>query len=59
MSRMARTDATLDALNEERDHLAIQVSLLDDAETPDPVGLAALRQQLSMLERRISHYKSA
>ena len=36
MNRAARTDLALDALNEERDHLTIQISLQDHAETPDP-----------------------
>src|SRR5947199_202330 len=36
MNRAARTDLALDALNEERDHLTIQISLQDHAETPEP-----------------------
>ena len=59
MSRLARTDTALDALNDEREHLAIQVSLLADAETPDPARLAAMRDRLMMLERRISNYRPA
>ena len=57
--RLPRSDAALDALNEERDHLAIQISLVDNAERPDPVRLAALRQALVLLERRISFHKPA
>ena len=57
--RLARPDATLDAMNDERDHLAIQISLLDDAETPNAARLAALRHSLIMLERRISQYRPA
>jgi chaperonin cofactor prefoldin len=57
MNRLARPDATLDALNEEREHLAIQISLLDDSETPDQARLAALRDKLILQERRISKYK--
>ena len=59
MHRVARPDATLDAMNDERDHLAIQISLLDDAEAPNASRLAALRQTLIILERRISHYRPA
>lgn len=59
MHRLARIDATLSALNDERDHLAIQISLQDDAETPDPARLAALRKRLTMLEHRISQYRPA
>jgi len=59
MNRAARTDAALNALNEERDDLAIKISLLADAETPDPVRLAVLRQKLNMLEHRISRYRPA
>ena len=59
MNRIARPDAALDALNDEREQLAIQVSLLADAETPDPARLVALRVRLAMLERRISAYKPA
>lgn len=57
MSRIVRTDATLQALNDERDHLAIQISLLDDAETPNAARLAALRNKLITLEQRISSYR--
>lgn len=56
MTRTARPHATLDILNDERDHLAIQISLAADAETPDPGQLAVLRGKLIVLERRISHY---
>jgi hypothetical protein len=57
MNRAARTDAVLNALNEERDDLAIKISLLADAETPDTDRLAVLRQKLNMLEHRISRYR--
>lgn len=57
--RLARPDKTLNALNEERDHLAIQISLQDDAETPDPERLTALRKKLAELEHRILHYRAA
>jgi len=57
MSRIVRPDATLEALNDERDHLAIQISLLDDADTPNAARLAALRTKLITLEQRISSYR--
>jgi len=57
MTRPGRPDTSLDALNDERDHLSIQISLAADAETPDPARLAILRDQMHMLERRISNYR--
>ena len=59
MTRLARPHATLNTLNEERDHLTIQISLAADAEAPDPGQLAAMRDKLSMLERRISNHRPA
>ena len=59
MTRLARSDTALDALNDERENIAIQVSLLADAEMPDPARLAFLRDRLMMLERRISNHKPA
>ena len=59
MARTSRPDTALDALNEEREHLAIQVSLAADAESSDAARLAAMRDRLAMLERRISAYKPA
>ena len=55
--RIHKRDAALDAMNDERDHLAIQISLLDDAHQPNIARLAALRHALIMLERRIAHHK--
>ena len=57
MARTSRPDSALDALNEEREHLAIQLSLAADAESSDAARLAALRDRLAMLERRIDNYK--
>jgi hypothetical protein len=57
MNRLARTDATLNALNDERDHLAIQISLLADTDAPEPARLSALHRKLEMVEHRISHYR--
>jgi hypothetical protein len=57
MSRQARTDTSLDVLNQERDHIAIQISLLGDAAAPDEAGLAELRRKLSNVESRITQYR--
>lgn len=46
-------DPRLASLLDERDHLRIQISLLDDAMDPDPGTLLALRQKLVSLERQI------
>jgi len=59
MSRNSRPDSALDALNEEREDLAIQVSLLADAEFPEPERLAILRDKLLTVERRISNHRPA
>ena len=56
MGRLAKSDAALDVLNEERDHISIQISLLAHAETPDADALADLRRKLGIVERRISNY---
>ncbi len=55
--RLPRPDAALDALNDERDHLAIQVSLAADAEQPDLQRLDALRQKLAKVELQIGNYR--
>jgi len=57
MTRIARPDAAFDALNDEREQLAIQVSLAADFETPDAAQLAILRDKLMIVERRISNYR--
>jgi hypothetical protein len=59
MNRGSRPDPALDALNDERDHLAIQISLLGDTEAPDPGLLVAMRDRLVILDRRISQYRPA
>lgn len=55
--RLVRNDAGLNALNDERDHLAVQISLAANAEPPDPKRLSALRQKLAGLEARIANYR--
>ena len=57
MNRVSRYDPALEALNDERDHLAIQISLLGDAEAPDPARLVAMRDRLVLLDRRISQHR--
>lgn len=57
--RSVKTDAVLDALNDERDHLAIQISLAADSEGPDAMRLSALRQKLASLELKIQNYRPA
>jgi len=57
--RLPRTDEALNALNDERDHLAIQISLAADADAPDSMRLSALRQKLTSLELKIHNYRPA
>jgi hypothetical protein len=57
MNRIARPDPTLDEMNDERAHLAIQISLLADAAAPDLPRLDTLRLQIVNLERRISKHR--
>jgi len=54
-----KRDAALDAINDEREHLAIQISLLADSEEPDHRLLTSMRDKLALLERRISNYRPA
>jgi hypothetical protein len=48
---------TLSALYDERDHLAIKISLLKDEETPDARALNALKRNLDVLEKSIGRYR--
>jgi hypothetical protein len=57
--RAGRADAALTALNEQRDHIAIKVSLAWDADPPDLIRLAALQRELEGVERRIHNYRPA
>ena len=59
MNRLSRTDKELDALNEERDHVAIQISLLRESENPDAARLSTLELKLASLELSISRWKSS
>ncbi len=44
-------------LYEERDHLNIQISLLNDAETPQAERLQVLNRQLESINRSIFRHK--
>ena len=55
---LADQNPDLDALRDERDHVSILISLLPDANEPDPRRMELLKDQLSKLERRIAMYKS-
>ena len=57
MSKLFKSDRALDELNEERDHVEIQISLLKDGTTPDAQRLEALCLRLKGLERRIHTYR--
>jgi chaperonin cofactor prefoldin len=57
MNRHPSFDDALDVLNEERDTVSIQISLLNDAETPDLSRLNALKAKLAALELRISKHR--
>jgi hypothetical protein len=57
MSRLGKLDATLGEMNDERAHLAIQISLLADAQVPDAPALNALRLEMDNLDRRIARHR--
>ena len=57
--RVQQRDVALDALQDERDHLAIKLSLLKDAPEIDRRAIADMQQELLALERRISHHRPA
>ena len=59
MHRKQRSDAAFDDLCEQRDHVAIQVSLAWDAEPADLVRLSALQRELRALGAPISNPKPA
>lgn len=59
MHRKQRSDAAIDALCEQRDHVAIQVSLAWDADPADLVRLSALQRELRALDRQIFNHKPA
>ena len=57
MSRLVRADPVLAEMNEQREQLAIELSLLADSEHPDLAEVTALRRKLQSAERRIAVYK--
>ena len=59
MSRKQLADAALDALCDQRDHVAIQVSLAWDAEPADLIRLSALQRRLRSLDEQILAHKPA
>jgi hypothetical protein len=48
---MPPQDEGLERLRDERDHLRVQISLLENAQSPDQNRLRQLRQQLAQVER--------
>ena len=59
MHRIAHTDEALSRLRDERDHLAIQLSLAADAEARDWSRVEAIERKLKAVERSITAYKPA
>jgi chaperonin cofactor prefoldin len=57
MSRLARPNPVLAELNEQREQIAIELSLLAHSEQPDQAKLSALRQKLQSAEHRIAVYR--
>ena len=57
MNRKQRSDPAFDHLCEQRDHLAIQVSLAWDAQPADLVRLSALQRKLSAVDQQIFDHK--
>lgn len=54
---MNRLSQPLTQLREERDHVAIQINLLNNAESPDAARLTALERKLAALELSISRWR--
>ena len=57
MNRRQRSDPAFDELCEQRDHIAIQVSLAWDAEPADLVRLSELQRKLRTFDLQIFSYK--
>jgi hypothetical protein len=51
-------NSALEALLEERDHLQIQINLIEHAVKPDAARLASMRRSLDELESRISRHRA-
>ena len=57
MHRLSRTDFKLDRLNEQREQLAIEISLLREAEVADPERLSTLENELAAVETSIKQHR--
>lgn len=57
MHRKPKADVLLDRLSDERDHVAIQLSLARDLEPSDQVRISALKSRLKAIEAEILRYK--
>ncbi len=57
MNRTPKVDATLDQLNDERDHINIQMSLLKDGPQSDPARMQRLQRTAEDLDIRISKHR--
>jgi len=58
MHRRPRPDnPRLETLLDERDHIRIQISMLQDAPVQEPARLKELREQLEKLERYTRGYR--
>lgn len=51
-------DRTLVDLRDKRDHLSIQLSLLDDGDVIDPGVRATMKRNLWLLDDRITKYRA-
>jgi hypothetical protein len=52
-------DVRLDRLREERDHLKIRISLMEDAGTRDSKAIASVHAQLVEVEQSIRDHRAA
>jgi hypothetical protein len=57
MNRTPKADAALDKLTEERDHINIQISLLNDGPQSDPARMHRLQRTVEDLDKRIAQYR--
>jgi hypothetical protein len=55
--RMEFSDAELDRLREERDHLQIRISLMENVPAARNETLAAAREQLRVVEQDIANHR--
>ena len=53
---MQQTDAQLIALQDERDHLTVKLSLLNDADTRDLAAITRVKLSLAEIETRIARH---